>query len=271
MEPLDLRSRPPRSCYEELDGLMLMPRTIDKLRGRIPGGDPGVYFVNGRILGISGYLLQRLGIAEEELLDTVRVARAEEDVAAWLRERCDVSQYAAINETMRRIKPKHAQDEAYFREIYAETLSLHPDLEYIVDIVDADDRRMFANVANSGRATLALIDHVQLAMPSGAEDRARAFYVGALGLEEVPKPADLAARGGVWFRSGSVRLHLGVDSDFRPAKKAHPAFRCGDYDGLLARLRGRDVEIVHDEGTFDGKAHCYVSDPFGNRIELIAS
>jgi len=120
-----------------------MPRTIDKLRARLPGGDPGIYFINGKIKGISGYLLDRLGISEADLLESVRLAATEEDVAAWLRERTDASQYRAINTTLRRIKPKHAEDEAYFRSEYAETLEAHPELEFIVDIVDADDRRRF--------------------------------------------------------------------------------------------------------------------------------
>ena len=144
MEPLDLRNQPPRSCYAELDGLMLMPRTIDKLRGRLPGGDPGVYFINGKILGLSGFLLQRLGITEDDLLSAIRDARDDDGVARWLREKTDAAQYGAINQTLRRIRPKHAEDEAYFRNEYAETLALHPELEFIVDIVDADDRRLFS-------------------------------------------------------------------------------------------------------------------------------
>lgn len=143
MEALDLRSRPPRSCYEELDGLMLMPRTIDKLRAQLPGGDAGGYFINGRIRGISGYLLDRLGVGESELLEAIRVAEDEKGVAAWLRERTDPAQYPAMNAALRRIKPKHAEDEAYFRLEYAETLAAHPELEHIVDIVDADDHRRF--------------------------------------------------------------------------------------------------------------------------------
>jgi len=143
MEPLDLRNKPPRGCYSELDGLMLMPRTIDKLRARLPGGEPGVYFINGKIKGISGYLLERLGITEAELLESVRLAPTEDDVASWLRARTDASQYPAINATLRRVKPKHAEDEAYFRSEYAETMAAHPELEFLVDIVDADDRRRF--------------------------------------------------------------------------------------------------------------------------------
>jgi Domain of unknown function (DUF5069) len=144
VEPLDLRTRSPRSGYAELDGLMLLPRTIDKLRAQLPGGNPGVYFINGRIKGISGYLLERLGVTEAELLDAVARAATEDEIAAWLRARTDASQYPAINATLRRIRPKHAQDEAYFRSEYAETLQQHPELDFILDIVDADDRRRFA-------------------------------------------------------------------------------------------------------------------------------
>jgi hypothetical protein len=122
---------------------MLMPRTIDKLRAQLPGGDPGGYFINGRIKGISGYLLERLGIAEADLLAAVARAASDNEVAEWLRERTDPSQYAAINATLRRIRPKHAEDEAFFRDQYAPTLRQHPELEFILDIVDADDRRRF--------------------------------------------------------------------------------------------------------------------------------
>ena len=123
---------------------MLMPRTIDKLRARLPGGDPGIYFINGKIKGISGYLLDRLGITEVDLLKAVERSAGDDEVAAWLRGRADATQYPAINATLRRIKPKHAEDEAYFRSEYAETMKEHPELEFIVDIVDADDRRRFA-------------------------------------------------------------------------------------------------------------------------------
>lgn len=143
MKPLDLSAGPPRSCYEELDGLMLLPRTIDKLRAFLPGGNPGGYWIDGPIAGISGYLLKRLGVEEAALRDAVAAAEDDGDVAAWLRERTDSSQYPAINETLRRIKPKHAEDPAVFGQIYAETLAMKPDLEYIVDIIEADDRRMF--------------------------------------------------------------------------------------------------------------------------------
>jgi catechol 2,3-dioxygenase-like lactoylglutathione lyase family enzyme len=114
------------------------------------------------------------------------------------------------------------------------------------------------------------LDHVQLAMPHGQESLARRFYGELLGFEEIPKPAELAQRGGAWFRSGTASVHLGVDPAFVPAKKAHPALRVADYERLLERLRGFGVTITPDPLPFDGKAHCYIEDPFGNRIELIA-
>jgi catechol 2,3-dioxygenase-like lactoylglutathione lyase family enzyme len=112
------------------------------------------------------------------------------------------------------------------------------------------------------------LDHVQLAMPEGGEEAARRFYAGTLGLREVAKPANLAARGGVWFEGGAARVHLGVERDFRPARKAHPALLVRDLPGLAARLRARDVEPVEDE-PLQGFDRLYVSDPFGNRIELL--
>jgi hypothetical protein len=145
MESLDLTLGPPRSCYVELDGLMLVPRTIDKLRARLPGGNAGVYFINGtQMKGISGYLLERLGVTENALLETVRMAPDEASIAAWLREQTDATAYPAINQTLRRIKPKHTENEALFRQEYIETLHERPELEYIVDIIDADDLRRFA-------------------------------------------------------------------------------------------------------------------------------
>jgi catechol 2,3-dioxygenase-like lactoylglutathione lyase family enzyme len=116
--------------------------------------------------------------------------------------------------------------------------------------------------------TFSAIDHVQLAMPAGKEDEARRFYVGLLGMIEIEKPAELKKRGGCWFQSGSVQLHLGVENDFRPARKAHPALRCVDYDRLTARLSSAGHEVVSDP-SIPGVRRCHISDPFGNRIELI--
>ena len=107
-------------------------------------------------------------------------------------------------------------------------------------------------------------------MPAGEEDIARDFYAGLLGMHEVAKPKELAARGGVWFASGTVRIHLGVDHDFTPAKKAHPALRCRAYRQLLARLRAAGVEVRPDDTRLDDASErAYIDDPFGNRIELI--
>ena len=114
------------------------------------------------------------------------------------------------------------------------------------------------------------IDHVQLALPSGGEDRARGFYRDLLGMVEVAKPPELAKRGGCWFQSGSVQVHLGVEGDFRPARKAHPGLRCSNYDALMAHLRAAGVE-VKDDDSIPGVRRCHISDPFGNRIELIGS
>lgn len=111
------------------------------------------------------------------------------------------------------------------------------------------------------------IDHVQLAIPPRGEDKARRFYAGLLGLREVPKPPELAARGGFWFTAGDVNLHLGVEDDFRPAKKAHPAILVGDLSSLADSLKSAGVEV--DEVPLEGYHRVYVEDPFGNRIELL--
>jgi catechol 2,3-dioxygenase-like lactoylglutathione lyase family enzyme len=113
------------------------------------------------------------------------------------------------------------------------------------------------------------IDHVQLAMPAGGEDTARRFFGDVLGMTEIAKPTELAKRGGCWFASGKVRVHLGVESEFVAAKKAHPALRCRDYASLLARLRSHGIETI-DAEDIPGVRRCHVFDPFGNRIELVA-
>jgi catechol 2,3-dioxygenase-like lactoylglutathione lyase family enzyme len=114
------------------------------------------------------------------------------------------------------------------------------------------------------------IDHVQLAMPVGEEEIARRFYVGLLGMTEIPKPPELAKRGGCWFASASVQVHLGVEAEFRPAKKAHPAFRCADYDTMITRLQAAGIEVT-EAADIPGVRRCHVHDPFGNRIELISA
>lgn len=112
------------------------------------------------------------------------------------------------------------------------------------------------------------IEHVQLAMPANGEDAARAFYIGVLGLKEKPKPPHLAERGGVWFEQDNLKIHLGVEADFRPAKKAHPALLVSDLDELIIHCEQSGASVVWDE-PIEGFRHAYVHDPFGNRIELM--
>jgi len=118
------------------------------------------------------------------------------------------------------------------------------------------------------KSPFSAIDHVQLAMPAGEEEAARRFYRDLLGMGEVEKPRELETRGGCWFESGAVRIHLGVEPDFRPAKKAHPALDSTDYPALVSRLRAAGVE-VREAGDVPGVRRCHIDDPFGNRIELI--
>jgi catechol 2,3-dioxygenase-like lactoylglutathione lyase family enzyme len=112
------------------------------------------------------------------------------------------------------------------------------------------------------------LNHVQLAMPPGQEDAARRFYGQLLGIPEVPKPPALASRGGCWFERGDLKVHLGVEVDFRPARKAHPAFTVRDLAGLIQQLQAAGIGVDQDE-PLPGYARCYVADPFGNRIELM--
>lgn len=116
--------------------------------------------------------------------------------------------------------------------------------------------------------TILCLDHVQLAMPEGGEDKARTFYAGLLGLQEVAKPANLAGRGGCWFACGDVRVHLGVAKDFVAATKAHPAFVVDDLPELRKRLETAGCHVVEDE-PLEGYHRFYVYDPFGNRIEMM--
>ena len=113
------------------------------------------------------------------------------------------------------------------------------------------------------------IDHVQLAMPVGEEAKARAFFVEILGFTEIPKPPELAKRGGAWFQSENVQLHIGVENDFRPARKAHPAFIVDDLDSLISRTQRAGYETDTSQPPLDGYKRAHVFDPFGNRIELM--
>ena len=112
------------------------------------------------------------------------------------------------------------------------------------------------------------LDHVQLAMPPGREAEAVAFYAGLLGIPEVPKPPHLAVRGGCWFEHAEVKVHLGVDPDFRPATKAHPALEVDDVRALAATLVAAGVRVVEEE-PLEGYDRVYAHDPFGNRLELL--
>lgn len=112
------------------------------------------------------------------------------------------------------------------------------------------------------------LDHVQLAMPAGREDDATAFYEGLLGITRIAKPAHLAVRGGCWFESGDLKVHLGVDADFRPATKAHPAFIVDDVRALAGAIAAAGHEVADGE-PLDGYDRVDVRDPFGNRIELM--
>jgi catechol 2,3-dioxygenase-like lactoylglutathione lyase family enzyme len=113
-----------------------------------------------------------------------------------------------------------------------------------------------------------MIDHIQLAMPANEETKARAFYGELLDLKEIEKPEPLKARGGCWFEVGTQQLHLGVEAEFRPAKKAHPAFRVRNYKALQEKLVARGFTVTPDDLLKDVE-RFYTHDPFGNRLEFI--
>ncbi|MFD3695621.1 VOC family protein [Streptomyces sp. NPDC058646] len=115
---------------------------------------------------------------------------------------------------------------------------------------------------------LTALDHVQLAAPPGAEDRLRAYYTRVLGMTEISKPPVLAARGGCWFAAGGVQLHLGVEEDFRPARKAHPGLRVTGIEEYARRLEERGAEVVWDDN-LPGRRRFYSEDPVGNRLEFL--
>jgi catechol 2,3-dioxygenase-like lactoylglutathione lyase family enzyme len=117
-------------------------------------------------------------------------------------------------------------------------------------------------------ARVARIDHVQIAAPPGCEAAAREFYGGVLGLKEIAKPPALAARGGCWFECGAQQLHVGVESDFRPARKAHPAFAVANLEELRSTLLSLRVPVVNDDN-LPGARRFYAEDPWGNRLEFV--
>ncbi|WP_409236742.1 VOC family protein [Streptomyces sp. PA5.6] len=115
---------------------------------------------------------------------------------------------------------------------------------------------------------LAAIDHVQLAAPPGSEPALRAYYVDVLGMTEVPKPPVPAARGGCWFETGDVRLHLGIEPDFRPSRKAHPGLRVTGIEAYARRLTAHGAKVTWDDD-LPGHHRFYSEDPVGNRLEFL--
>jgi predicted enzyme related to lactoylglutathione lyase len=115
--------------------------------------------------------------------------------------------------------------------------------------------------------TIIGLHHVQVSCPAGAEDRLRAYYGGVLGMEEVPKPPALAARGGVWFRAGSCEIHCGVEEPFAPARKAHPGIAVADVDTLAGRVEQAGGEVRWDDN-LPGTRRFHTDDPVGNRLEF---
>jgi catechol 2,3-dioxygenase-like lactoylglutathione lyase family enzyme len=122
-------------------------------------------------------------------------------------------------------------------------------------------------MVDRGWMTVLSIDHVQVAAPRGCEAEARAFYGELLGLEELPKPEPLAARGGCWFRAGEQELHVGVEDPFTPARKAHPGLVVADLEALAAALGARGIQVAYDDA-IPGARRFYTADPFGNRLEF---
>lgn len=125
-----------------------------------------------------------------------------------------------------------------------------------------------SETSDAPRPALVALHHAQLAMPRGAEDAARAFYAGVIGMVELEKPPVLAARGGCWFRGGGVELHLGVEDPFQPARKAHPGILVEDLADLEAALERAGHAVIRDDA-FPGFRRCYAADPFGNRLEFL--
>jgi catechol 2,3-dioxygenase-like lactoylglutathione lyase family enzyme len=112
------------------------------------------------------------------------------------------------------------------------------------------------------------LDHVQVAIPPGGEEEARRFFGGILGLAEIPKPEVLSGGGGCWFQLGTQQLHLGVESDFRPAQKAHIAVATNELDALRSRLADAG-HAIREDLPIDGRKRFFTADPFGNRIEFV--
>ncbi|MCE2971099.1 MAG: glyoxalase [Burkholderiales bacterium] len=114
------------------------------------------------------------------------------------------------------------------------------------------------------------LDHLQVAIPAGGEGEARGFYGRLLGLAELPKPTSLAGRGGAWFQCAAIQVHLGIEEPFIPAKKAHPAFQIEQFDELLRTLCAAGYAVTED-ASIPAVRRAFTADPFGNRIELVAT
>lgn len=138
MEPLDLSKRPPRSPKEELDGLVMLPRTIDKVRATLPGGDLGPYAIRG----FSQRMLDAIGVTEDALRDAVAQAKSDQDVADWLRAHADTSAYPAYSTLIRNRSLDDLEDRAAFAKRYP-IIEKRPDLYYLTDVLEADDAEMF--------------------------------------------------------------------------------------------------------------------------------
>jgi catechol 2,3-dioxygenase-like lactoylglutathione lyase family enzyme len=132
---------------------------------------------------------------------------------------------------------------------------------------DLDKSASFVGDAILRRSTSSLGAMVSEQCRRGWKNTPREFYQGVLGIPEIPKPPHLAKRGGAWFERGELKIHLGVEADFRPAQKAHPALLVVDLEGLIAHLKDHNIKVIVDP--LEGYLRVYIADPFGNRIELM--
>ncbi|REB08186.1 glyoxalase [Sporosarcina sp. BI001-red] len=112
------------------------------------------------------------------------------------------------------------------------------------------------------------IDHIQIAAPQGSEEKARSFYGKLLGMQEIEKPENLKSRGGCWFQCGAQEVHIGIQSNFLPAKKAHPGFMVSNLSELRRQLEDAAC-LINEEPPIAGRARFFTHDPFGNRIEFL--
>ena len=206
-----------------------------------------------------GYVVERpswgQGFATEAACAVADWARSEPQLAR-LATYCDVRNHASA----RVLEKAGLRCEGVRRRAMT-----HAGTDVLVDVLTYAWVRPAAPAVES---QLLELDHVQLAMPRGGEEQARAFWRDLLGLRDVPRPAEMAGRPGLWFERGAVRVHVGVEEEFRPARKAHPALRVTGYDALLARLAAAGHPSKPAE-TLAGARRAHVLDPFGNRVEII--